>query len=133
MSLIMNICLTKLTETLNLKTRMLLSTCGNFIYMLVKSDDSDLSKFAMDMKSQAQMEIGINDLSSLEPCDDNFQKLRQQGGKTSYILQLEKELLPLFSIIENGEVQVEKNDGKSNVHPKLFEAYESNFSAHSLK
>jgi len=128
MSLIMNICLTKLTETLNLKTRMLLSTCGNFIYMLVKSDDSDLSKFAMDMKSQAQMEIGINDLSSLEPCDDNFQKLRQQGGKTSYILQLEKELLPLFSIIENGEVQVEKNDGKSNVHPKLFEAYESNFS-----
>jgi hypothetical protein len=129
----MNICLTKLTETLNLKTRMLLSTCGNFIYMLVKSDDSDLSKFAMDMKSQAQMEIGINDLSSLEPCDDNFQKLRQQGGKTSYILQLEKELLPLFSIIENGEVQVEKNDGKSNVHPKLFEAYESNFSAHSLK
>lgn len=76
LALMRNILLVKLGLHLGLHTKQVMSSNGQYIYILVCPDDSDLQNEAEAINYNLQMEIGEVDLPSLEPCDKNLRPLR---------------------------------------------------------
>ena len=53
-----------------------MSANGKLIYMFVKADESDLKRVAESTQYNLQLAIGVTDLTSMEPCDQNQYPLR---------------------------------------------------------
>lgn len=75
-TLIRNIVQTKLSLHVGLKTKLLLSKDGRYIYMLVSADEQDLANEAQRTNYNLQLEIAASDVASLEPCDEKMRLLR---------------------------------------------------------
>lgn len=77
MTLIRNVIQTKLSLHVGLKTKLMLSPSGEFIYMLLLADELDLQNEAERINYYLQMELGAADMESLEPCDLNLRPLNE--------------------------------------------------------
>lgn len=75
-TLIRNIVQTKLSLHVGLKTKLLLSENGQYVYMLVTADEQDLANEAQRTNYNLQLEIAASDVASLEPCDEKMRLLR---------------------------------------------------------
>jgi len=97
-SLIRNICIYKLTKVLKLDTLSILSKTGEFIYVLVNADEELIKDWAEKTEYQLQIEMGLSDPMSLEPCDYKWRPLRLSKSRTkpNNIYEKEKELELLF-------------------------------------
>ena len=72
----LNIIMAKLANALSLKTQLMMSENGQNIFLLIKADESDITTTAMNIRYNAQLEIGYTDLSSLEPCNEDLRQFR---------------------------------------------------------
>ena len=114
LTLIRNVVQAKLSLHVGLKTRLLLSSTGEFIYMLVLADELDLQNEAERVNYFMQMELGASDLDSLEPCDTNLRPLvsvKKDGFEVilKEIKELEAEIyqeVKLTMIEENEECEM---------------------------
>ena len=95
-SLILNIVLTKVTQSLSLKARLLMSEDGTTIYMVIRADDADIMDGAETFKQVVQMEIGNTDLSSLQPCDKMLRPYYILKSPDPEISELESQLQQYF-------------------------------------
>ena len=75
-SLIRNILLFKLNCNIGFQTRQVLSSNGRYIYILISASETEIEAEAERIGYDMQLEIGMTDLSSLEPCDDSLRPLR---------------------------------------------------------
>ena len=75
-TLIRNVILVKLTRHLGLNARLLLSFSGKKIFIVIFADEADLKTEAERDDYSLQLEVGITDLPSLEPCDDKLRPFR---------------------------------------------------------
>ena len=135
MSLLMNVIITKLSESLSLKTKMIFSSKGEYVFLLMKSDESDIKTHALAIQANTQLEIGTADLPSLEPCDENLRRLRhvkkpedETGNK---ITLLEKEIEDLFHLVDDTDIIPEQSYEKTyynspNIQPQTWNVYLSN-------
>jgi hypothetical protein len=91
LSLIRNVMLLKLTYHVGTTVRQALSGNGKFIYILIRADDDALANEAERTEFNMQLEVGMSDLASLEPCDE---KLRPYSvlQKPAQVYVLEKEI-----------------------------------------
>jgi hypothetical protein len=92
----------KLSQILGIKTRLISSSDGEKIYMLLKCSDNVLHSFA-EGEYKAELELGDVDLSSLEPCDKLFRKYRnllKPRYLASDIKRKESDLQPYFQIVD---------------------------------
>lgn len=71
-TLIRNIILIKLSYNLRIHTKQLLSANGRNIYILLYIEEYELQQEAERIEYNLQLELGMTDLASLEPCDDLF-------------------------------------------------------------
>lgn len=81
-TLIRNFIQTKLALHVGLKTRLLLSSNGKFIFLMLAADEVDLQNEAERVNYPLQMELGATDMDSLEPCDENLRplgRLKKEG------------------------------------------------------
>ena len=84
---------------LGFNAKLLMSSSGKTIYMLLKSKEEIIKFWAEKLKSNAEYEMGKSDLSSLEPCDKLL--LRYRGmEKAPQLHNKEKMLEDLFRIID---------------------------------
>jgi len=74
-TLIRNVIQTKLALHVGLKTKLMLSSSGEYIYMLLLADELDLQNEAERINYYLQMELGASDIESMEPCDKNLRPL----------------------------------------------------------
>lgn len=54
-----------------------MSLDGNYIYIVIKADESMLKRVAEEIEYTMQLSIGLTDLASLEPWDSYFRPLRK--------------------------------------------------------
>jgi hypothetical protein len=71
-SLIINILMYRLSNQVSLDTQLVMSANGSFIYIVVKADEGDICKVADQNSFNAQFNIGVTDLASLDACDKNY-------------------------------------------------------------
>jgi hypothetical protein len=106
MTLIRNIILIKLSCNLRIHTKQLLSANGKYIYILLYIEESELEKEAERIEYNLQLELGMTDLASLEPCD---------------------ELLRPFSVLEKPDLMLDKlADEVSEFNKDVFGLGEKN-------
>ena len=127
--LIMNIIYTKLTHSLGLDTKFIMSLSGNTIYLLIRASDQIIKKFAEKFNFSTEYEVGSTDLSSLEPCDNFLRKYRTIKGPP-HIKSLEEYLDPLFLHIDKQSIAKDKLHSKRYTNNEMTEQhwafYESN-------
>ncbi|CAG9311107.1 unnamed protein product [Blepharisma stoltei] len=76
LTLIRNVLLVKLGIHLGLYTRQVISENGKYIYLLIYAHENELLKEAEAIEFNLQLEIGVTDLASLEPCDKSYRPYR---------------------------------------------------------
>ena len=54
-----------------------MSLDGSYIFVVVKADEGDLKSTAEEVQFTMQMDIGLTDLTSLEPCDKYYRPFRK--------------------------------------------------------
>jgi hypothetical protein len=110
----MNIIIAKLATILSLKTKLMMSKDGKHLFLLIKADESDITTTAMNIKYNAQLEIGYTDLSSLEPCDQNLRQFRTlkkpKSALGERLLQKEFRLKNLYAFINKERVIKSKQE-----------------------
>ena len=81
---------------------------------MIKADESDITTTAMNIKYNAQLEIGYTDLSSLEPCDQNLRQFRTlkkpKSALGERLLQKEFRLKNLYAFINKERVIKSKQE-----------------------
>lgn len=97
-TLIRNVLLVKLGLSLSLHTRQVISSNFKYIYILVYADEDTLENEAEATEFNLQLEVGVTDLSSLEPCDRSYRPLRLLQSDAE-IKQKLKELTESYSEI----------------------------------
>lgn len=88
LTLMRNVLLVKLGLHLGLHTKQVISSNGNYIYILICADEEILKNEAESDGYNLQMEIGEIDLLSLEPVDENFRPLRIIEHKNENVKRL---------------------------------------------
>ena len=88
LTLMRNVLLVKLGLHLGLHTKQVISSNGNYIYILICADDELLKNEAESDNYNLQMEIGEIDLPSLEPVDEDFRPLRILEHKNENVKRL---------------------------------------------
>lgn len=81
-TLMRNMIQTKLALHAGLKTRLMLSSTGQYIFMMLAADELDLQNEAERVNYPLQLELGATDMDSLEPCDVSLRpltRLRKSG------------------------------------------------------
>jgi hypothetical protein len=126
LTLMRNVLLVKLGLHLGLHTKQVISSNGQFIYILVSPEESDLQNEAEAINYNLQMELGEVDIQSLEPCDGNlrpFRVLKIEENKIKEKLDQIKaefpEIMDLFKMTESEE----NNYDSFNVVPVAWERY----------
>lgn len=115
LTLIRNVLLVKLGIHLGLHTRQVISSNGKYIYILIYADESVLLKEAEAVEFNLQLEIGVTDLSSLEPCDKSFRPLRvvQSPSEVKDLLkdinENHAEIMNYFRVNESEDSSYEPN------------------------
>lgn len=89
---------------------MVLSHDGNYIYILIASDDKLLANEAEREKHHMQLDIAMTDLLSFEPCDDELRPLFLVRIRNPTVVEYKSKLLRFYSeIIDQNENTFEKN------------------------
>lgn len=99
-SLIFNILTYRMGVSLSLDTKLVMSSDGDHIFMVVRGDVKDLKRVAEEDGFNVQLAVGITDLPSLEPCDPNLVPLRACESEIKEVNELEKNLKEYFELIE---------------------------------
>ena len=129
-TLILNIVLTKLTQKLDLRTELLLSEYGEQIYILVKSDEHLINKWAVHNEIVTELEVGITDLSSLLPANQDL-KLYYNLDKSNDIYgikQKEQDLALFFTLVDDQKKYQEQFQSNTqtqipNQHLEVYSVY----------
>ncbi|KRX07124.1 hypothetical protein PPERSA_09338 [Pseudocohnilembus persalinus] len=91
-SLVRNTIMIKLNKNAKLHTRMFLSGTGDSVFMLVKSSESVVKQEAEISGLTKQVELGVSDLFSLEPCDQLFRPFRLKNLVRQSVQQIQDKI-----------------------------------------
>lgn len=100
LTLIRNLVQTKIALHLSLKTKLLMSDNGKYIYLTILAEDEAIYNEAEKRKISLELDIGMVDLASLEPCDENLRPFRLLH-KDNQTQQLFDEIKPIYSEMLN--------------------------------
>ena len=67
----------RLANEASLDTQLVMSANGSMIYIVVKADEGDIARIADSSNFNAQFNIGVTDLASLDPCDKEYRPYRK--------------------------------------------------------
>ncbi|CAG9311621.1 unnamed protein product [Blepharisma stoltei] len=107
LTLFRNVLLVKLGSHLGLHLKQVISSNFKYIYILVCADDNDLEQEAESTEYNLQLEVGVSDLSSMEPCDKSFRPLRlvnsdpEIAGKLKELYENYPEIMNCFKVNES--------------------------------
>lgn len=108
LSLIQNSITVKLVSDLGLKVKSILSTTGEYIFLIISAEDEDLAQEAERIRYSKQLELSLTDMISLLPCDfayRPFQILKFQDKEISQLYKPVKEII-------NKDLGLSKNNDK---------------------
>jgi hypothetical protein len=77
-----------------------MSDNGKYIYLAILAEDEAIYNEAEKRKISLELDIGMVDLASLEPCDDNFRPFRLLH-KDNQTQKLFDEIKPIYSEMLN--------------------------------
>ena len=100
-TLLMNLMVLKLEYILGLKTKLMLSTDGDTIYIAIRGEEEIIHYYGEKLNSNAQFHIGRTDLGSLEPCNSLLLRYRSIQKAQDLVIKEEQ-----FDIIDE-----QKSDG----------------------
>lgn len=102
-TLIRNLIQTKLALHAGLKTRLMLSSTGQYIYLMLAADELDLQNEAERVNYPLQLELGATDLDSLEPCDTSLRPLGRlkKDGFEALLRELESLKAELYREVKS--------------------------------
>ena len=66
----------KLSNNCSMHVRTFISKSNEYIFAVLKSSEEQIQREAIDLQFSSQLEFGLSDLMSLEPCDDRNRPLR---------------------------------------------------------
>lgn len=118
LTLLRNAILLKLTFHVGTTVRQALSGNGKYIYIFIRGDDEALAQEAKITEFNMQLEVGMSDMSSLEPCDE---KLRPYSmlQKPIQVYTIEKELKSKYKeIFQFGKT--EENESSEVTEPVYY-------------
>ena len=126
LSMIANVIIFKLVNDLSLKVKTLLSTDGQYIFLILSADDDDLAKEAERTRYKKELELSLTDLISLIPCDNALRPFNMLRSADPNLKELFKKVKGFLS----KALSLGKNTGKINykydevgVTPGQWEAY----------
>jgi hypothetical protein len=108
-TLVLNVFLHKINVGLSLESKTIMSLNGNYIYIVIRADEQDLRNIAEESRYTMQLDIGLTDLTSLEPCDMFYRPLRKCNTHIKEIEDLEEELKEYFAIVEGNVKELLKD------------------------
>ena len=94
-TLLRNALVYKLVGCLGLKAKQLISQNGEFIFIVIAADESDLEMEAERVMYSKELEIALTDLQSLIPCDQSLRPMHLLKAD-SEIKKIYKEVKPFF-------------------------------------
>jgi len=103
-TLMRNLIQTKLSLHAGLKTRLMLSSTGQYIYLMLAADELDLQNEAERVNYPLQLELGATDMDSLEPCDVSLRPLGRlrKDGFEAVLRELESLRTELYKEVKTG-------------------------------
>lgn len=96
LTLIRNTIFYKFVGGLGLKAKQILSQTGEFIYIVVTADESDLEIEAERIRYSTELEIALTDLQSLIPCDNSLRPFHLLKSPDQEIKSLYREIKPFL-------------------------------------
>jgi hypothetical protein len=135
LTLLRTVTMVKLTQHLCLNVRQVLSSNGQYIYVLLYGDEEDYLAEAERTEFNAQLNVASTDNTSLEPCDMRLRPLRllTMSGSTSVLVKevdsLLRSILPELGSYYFEEFAGYPNSGVKEGHWVSYESYLAQFKA----